>query len=180
MPTTVTELLQETKTLKERISKKRDRLVPVLCRSAMMQDVHEENGGGGEHVKRELQAIGDLEERYLVVKAAIARSNSIVRVNVQGDIRTVADWIHWRRDLANPELQFMARALAHVRASREKLFTDAKRFEGNDTFDPRTFELVVNFDEHDMAERLERLELIVAELDAKLSVSNATTQVELS
>lgn len=175
---TLTEALQETKTLKERIQKKRERVTQFLCRTALMRDRMEEEGGEEEHVRRELQAISDMEERLLDVKHSIIVANSTTVVTVEGVTRTIEDWIHWKREVAPLRKSFIERVLKHVEELRQRFDQDRRSHSSNESIDPKSFNLVVNADERVLQKELEQLELILSSLDAKLSVKNAGTLVE--
>lgn len=175
MPLTLTEALQETKTLKERVEKKRNRLTSYLCRTAVMRDRLEEEGGEAEFLSRELQAIRDLETRFLNVKHAIMVANSQTLVTVEGVTRTIEDWLNWKREIAPARKTFLEAVLRHIESLRQRFETDRRSLVGKEGIDPRSFDLVVNLDEKATRQELEAIEAILGALDAKLSVKNATT-----
>ena len=57
-------------------------------------------GGSVSAIKRELQAIHDLEERMVRIRRAIQHANQVTNVTIGKQARSIADWLVWRRDVS--------------------------------------------------------------------------------
>lgn len=173
---TLTEALQETKTLKERIQKKRERLTVHLARTEATRDLLEDEGGQKEHLKRELQSIEDLEQELLSKWHSITTTNAATQLVVEEESKTLEDWIRWKVQVAPLRHKFIESVLNHLQSVRNKSESDKRQYKDKD-LDPRVFEIVSNVDEKRFRDELEWLEKVLGSLDAKLSVKNATTQI---
>ena len=74
MQTTITEALAELKTLGKRIEKKRESVAMFLTRQDGLKDPLEKDGGSVEFIKRERQAVKDLEQHHVNIRLAIQRA----------------------------------------------------------------------------------------------------------
>lgn len=177
--TTITEALAETKTLVARIDKKRASIVTHLIRDARLKDPFEADGGSQEWVKRESQAIGDLNDRLVNIRCAIQKKNQETSVTVQGKTYTVAQWLTWRKEVAPGEKSFLGNiAQAIARAKKEPVVTrDNLRLTDKPT--GAEGEVSINVSEKELAESIEEYEHILGDLDGKLSLINATTVISL-
>src|SRR3954452_7996422 len=97
---TITEALAELKTIDKRIEKKREFVLAYLLRQEMFKDPLEKDGGSVSAIRREMQAIGDLEERRITLRRAVQQANERNSVVVGKQVRTIADWLVWRREVA--------------------------------------------------------------------------------
>src|SRR5216117_1550011 len=104
---TITEALAEIKTIGKRIAKKRESISGYIARQDNLKDPLGSEGGSVEFIKRERQAIRDLEERIVELRAKIARANATTIIAVNGDSRSVADWLTYRREVAPGQQQFL-------------------------------------------------------------------------
>ena len=89
MATTITEALAEIKTIGKRLEKKRESVKAYLARDSRVKDPLEKEGGSTEYVRKERQAISDLEKRVVTIRTAIAKSNLGTAVTIQGMSMTV-------------------------------------------------------------------------------------------
>ncbi len=174
----LTQLLQQTKTLENRIQKKHEFIVTHLIRPAIMMDPLQEDGGQRELIKRELQAIKDLEERVVEVKRAIHAANLYEMLTVDKETRTVHDWLVWRNDVMNPRTQRIRDMLQKIGAYRTKA-DQARAKVVEDTKDSDKHDLLVNLSERSLTVELEHIETVNGELDSALSIFNATHDVDI-
>src|SRR5438105_988378 len=107
-PITITEALAELKTIDKRIEKKREFVLGYLLRQEMFKDPLEKDGGSVSAIRREMQAIHDLEERKISIRRAIQQANERNTVTVAKQTRAIADWLVWRREVAPIQQQFLA------------------------------------------------------------------------
>jgi len=175
---TVTEALAEVRTIEKRLAKKRQFVVAYLFRQEALKDPLAKEGGTPDVISRELQSINDLEDRRIALRKAITESNLVTKVTVGGLTRPVGDWLVWRREVAPQTSQFLSTLSRHINdirmeAQRKGVVTVAAGAEA------RPDDVIINLDEMMLAEEIERLEEILGTLDGALSLSNATTFVEI-
>jgi hypothetical protein len=174
---TITEALAELKTIDKRIAKKREFVLAYLLRQEMFKDPLERDGGSVSAIKRETQAIRDLEERKIVIRRAIQRANEHNSVTVGKQSRSIADWLVWRREVAPVQQQFLASIRGKIEQARQEatrkgggLSTSAESAKPND--------VIVNINEQDLARDIEQLEEVLGALDGQLSLKNATLTID--
>lgn len=185
--TTITEALQEIKTIGNRLGKKRASLAPYIARDRRVIDPMGNTPGGSEaFIKSERQAIHDLEERIVSIRTAIQVSNLSSPLTVGGVTRKVAEWLNWRKEIA-PESKAFVTSLSHnINSFRNEVqkkggktvFANAVQVnEGTSPNDPP--QMVINIDEKALLAEQDLMETILGELDGKLSLFNATTTIEV-
>lgn len=173
MKMTVTEGLQEIKTLKARVAKRRVTALPYVARPENMVDPFAKEGLTSEQfIQQERQGIADLEKRIVRIRTAIQRVNLDSKLEVDGVQGTVADWLVWRREVAQGAAQFLAQIAQRVGAAREQ-----------GTFGQRSKAEMVNIvatvSEKDLAADIEQMEKTLGQLDGRLSLHNATAVIEV-
>jgi hypothetical protein len=175
---TITEALAELKTIDKRIAKKREFILGYLLRQEMFKDPLEKDGGSLSAIKRELQAIHDLEERKITIRRAIQQTNERSSVTVARQTRSIADWLVWRRDVAPQQQQFLASVRTRIEQARQEaarkgagLATSPDAAKPND--------VIVNVNEQELARDIEALEEVLGQLDGQLSLKNATLLIDV-
>jgi hypothetical protein len=181
---TITEALQEIKTIGKRLEKKRASIGPYLARDARVRDPLEKDGGSEKFINSERQAMGDLENRVIAIRTAIQRSNLDSSISVGQTTRTVAEWLTWRREISAGQKQFLgglSGGLANLRNDIQKKGGKviAAAVAVNESMGPNDPpQMVVNIDERKLIQELEEIEDTLGTLDGKLSLFNATTVIE--
>lgn len=178
---TITEALAEIKTIDKRINKRREGLLPYLARQDGIKDPFEKNGGSADFIARERQAISDLEERKVELRRRIAAANASTEISVNGESRTIADWLTWRREVA-PGLQaFLNRLhsqLINVRQQAQQqgasVYAAAAAVQIGEV---KPTDLIVNLDEGALVAEIDHIEEALGGLDGLLSLKNATTTI---
>src|SRR4051794_20067573 len=117
---TITEALAELKTIDKRIEKKREFILGYLLRQGMFKDPLEKDGGSVAAIKRELQAVRDLEERRITIRRAIQQANERVTVTVGKQTRSIADWLVWRREVAPKQSAFLSGLRSRIEQARQE------------------------------------------------------------
>lgn len=178
MTMTITEALAEIKTIGKRIDKKREFVMGFLYRQEGLKDPLEKEGGSIETIRRENQAITDLENRIVILRRGIARANEATEVTINGKTNSIADWLTWRRDVAPGIQQFQGMVRGRLNQMREA----AKRsgsavIQQNVTSDAKPTDFVVNIDEAGLAKDIEGMEETLGTLDGQLSLKNATVMI---
>lgn len=183
MPLTITEALAEIKTINKRLEKKRQSVLPYLARDLRVKDPFESNGGSDNFISQERQAIGDLQTRIISIRTAIQQSNLTNSVSVNGQTKTVADWLTWRREISEGERNFLTAVSQGLKQLRNELqkkggsavsATAATSINYDPSAPPA---MVVNIDEKKLLVEQENIETTLGELDGKLSLFNATTTI---
>lgn len=181
---TITEALQEIKTIGSRIEKKRQNVGKFIARDARVRDPFEKDGGSQAYLTQERQGIRDLQSRAVAIRTAIQRSNLASSVTIGETTRTVAEWLTWRREISESEKQFlsgMAQNIQNVRAQLQqkggKLVSAASdRYTSEPTAPP---EVIVAVDEQSLLSEIENMETTLGTLDGRLSLFNATTVIDV-
>lgn len=177
---TITEALAEVKTNLKKIEKKQEFIFSHLAREDQVRDPLEKDGGQQEVISREMQAIHDLLQRNIVLRAAIQEVNLAEVVSIGGRSRTVAEWLIWKRDVApvfGKWLQDLARRVGQVREQakqRSVQVVSASASVGGQT-GPR--DILINVDESALQKAIEDFTQMYGDLDGKLSIFNATTTI---
>lgn len=173
---TITEALAEIKTINARIQKKREAVMRYFARDGRLRDPLESDGGSIEFVKRERQAISDLENRLVAIRCAIQSSNLATGVTVSEQTRKVAEWLNWRREVSEHAKNFLATMTNTLTRVRQEALKQGWQMVEKDT--AAAGEVVVAVNERQLAKESEAMEQLLGELDGKLSLLNATTLIE--
>jgi len=180
MPT-ITEALAEIKTIGKRIAKKRESIGAYIARQDNLKDPLGAEGGSVEFIKRERQAIKDLEERVVELRAKIASANARTMIAVNGDSRSVADWLTYRREVAPGQQSFLNGLRGGLENLRKQVaakgFGIVSATATVNTSEVKPTDVWVNISEKDLAEEIEHLETVLGSLDGQLSLTNATTAI---
>ena len=178
MATTITEALQEVKTINKRLETKRNALMQYIGRDSRVKDPLEREGGSIEYIKRERQAIGDLEERIVKIRAAIQKVNMSTTLVLGARTRSIAEWLTWRREVSAGSNTFLLSMANGLRAARTDLQKKGLKIVTDDsTAAPGDF--VVHVDEKELLGQIEEMVQVLGDLDGKLSLLNATTVIEV-
>lgn len=174
---TVTEALAERATIAKRIQKKMTAIGPYLAKLEKTKDPLEGDGGSKKYVAETRQSILDLAYRSTVITRLIAESNQLVNVTVSGVERTIAEWLIWRRETApllQTHFETMRRHVSALRDEASRKTVGLRETEGGQPDD-----IVVMFSETELNGEIENLEQVLGDLDGRLSLSNATTLIEV-
>lgn len=180
MQTTITEALADIKTSLARIEKKRAVVNMFLGRDSRLRDPHEKDGGSQEFVRRERQAVSDLEEKIVRIRSAIQQANITTLVEIEGEKRSLSAWLNWRREVAGPRqksLQQMAAQLTNLRAQAVRNGQTVKDSSTGEV--SPSGDLIVAVNEAALAEEIDKMERVLGILDGRLSLINATTTIDV-
>ena len=178
--TTITEGLAEIKTLTARIQKRRETVLRYLARDIRLRDPLEKEGGSVDFIKRERQAIADLEDRLVRIRCAIQTINGTTTLTLGETVRSIAYWLNWRREIAEKRAAFLGMVTGAVGQARKYAggITGAVNARGERVPSAEApIEIVVNVDEALLAKEVELHEKIIGDLDGRLSLLNATTTI---
>jgi len=185
MSITITEALAEIKTIGKRLEKKRAAILSNLGRDSRFVDPLD--GGSVDYVKKERQAIQDLEKRIVAIRTAIQKSNLSTPTTVGDVTQTVAEWLTFRREVSTGRQQFLSLLNNTIRGIRDKVTKEGGRVNSvgmnataivEATAKP-TPEVLIYVNEKELLDEQEQLEKTLGDLDGKLSLLNATTLIEV-
>jgi hypothetical protein len=134
----------------------------------------ERDGGSIAAIISARQAIRDLHERSVSIRRAIQEANATNTITVEGETRSIADWLVWRREVAPKAKELLSQinsGITQIRQEAKK--RDVKMVAPGS--EPTSFnDLVVNVNEADLAKEIEHVETVLGSLDGQLSLKNAT------
>lgn len=176
MELTITESLQRIKTLKSRLENKRKNQREYLCRDKKLKDPMESKGGSEEWIRAESQSIRDLENDLVGIRCAIQKKNLETMLTCDDVSLSVSFWLNWRREIAEDSLGHLKQTMQVIRNYRNEATKQNYAIARKET-DTVEKEILINLDEGDLAERIDKAEVTLGELDGKLSLLNATTTI---
>lgn len=174
---TITEALAEIPTIEKRIEKKREFVRSFLYRQSAIRDPHEKDGGSPVLIRRERQAITDLQNRHIAIRSAVQRANQENTITVLGQTRSITDWLTWRREVAQKEQGFLASLASSLGAMRQDAQRKGLAVSEKDM--GVTPDFIVNINESELAQQREELETVLGTLDGQLSLKNATILIDV-
>ncbi len=175
----ITEALAEIKTIDKRLYTKRQFVYQYLARQMGMKDPLGESGSA-QSIREYRQSINDLEERIIKIRRAISKANDVVELTVCGTMRTISEWLVWRREVSEGQLDFLKRMQSGVNQLRDKSTRSGYGVVANEADAKSAEDIVVNVDEKELAEEIEGIDEVLGTLDGLLSHKNAIMTVEIS
>ncbi len=176
---TITEALAEIKTLGKRITAKRQFIGQYLARQEALKDPLVNEGGSPETLKRERQAISDLETRIVKIRTTIQSSNLMSMLTVGNSTRTVAEWLTWRKEIAPGTQGFLRQLSSSIEGARKQALAKGISVVTVAANAQAPSDLIVNIDEKQLGADIEALETTLGGLDGQLSLKNATTTITI-
>lgn len=174
---TITESLAELKTLEKRIEKKCGSIGSFIMRQEAFKDPLEKQGGSFAFVAAERQAISDLQDNVVAIRAAIQDANTATRLLVGGVERSITQWLIWRRDVAPKQQTFLASIRKGIDDVRKKATQQGQQMISATEAAKSQSDIIVNLDEKKLTEETEALENTLGTLDGLLSLKNATVTI---
>lgn len=176
---TITEALADLKTIDKRIEKKRTQIRTFLVRQDAFKDPLTKDGGSSEYVKREQQAICDLEDRKVMLRRLILFSNLNTFITVSGVSKSIAEWLIWRREVAPGRQTFLSGLRTTIDSTRRDCQVRGGSLVVPGTSDAKPSDIIINLDEAELGKQTEILEEVLGTLDGQLSLKNATVVIEV-
>lgn len=173
--TTITEALSSIKVTASRFSKKVTFVTSNLLRSSKLVDPLAKQGGSDVLILSEIQSIEGLCSNILETRRAIRQANETTLLMIEGEERSLADWLTWRRDVY-PQLRDLYEQM-EITIRRARATSEVRRGGSQEQSEPQ--DIVVHYDEAKLHKTLEKLNIIHETLDGKLSLMNALTTVEV-
>lgn len=181
---TITEALQEIKTINSRLVKKRETVLKYIVRDSRVRDPFEDKGGSNAYIKQERQSIGDLEARIIAIRTLIQQANLTNILAIEGVEKSVAEWLTWRREVAAGQKQFLQQIFSTIQQTRTALQQKGGKIvamaSAQVSFDKDApIEALVAVDEQETIQMIEGMENVLGILDGRLSLFNATTTIDV-
>jgi hypothetical protein len=174
---TITEALAELKLIDGKVQKKKEVISAYVVRSNSVVDPFGDSGGSRKVLEQEDQAVRDLLNRKVVIRRAIQRANAETSVTIGDETRTVADWLVWRREVAPTEQAYLRELHQRVVQFRQQAHNNRVSVVPAEQAPTSLSDLVVNVSERKLTSRAEQVDTVLATLDGKLSLHNATVRV---
>lgn len=178
MTMTVTEALAEIKTLGKRLEKKREFVNAFLCRQDAIRDPLLKDGGSATALAAERQSINDLETNLVNLRRGIQLANEREMVTLNGNTRSIADWLVWRREVAPGQKSFLGSMRQKIDGVREQARRNGMNLVQSGVTPAQPTDVIVNIDERSLANEIETLEQTLGTLDGVLSLKNATIMIQ--
>lgn len=179
MKITITEALAEIKTIDKRIKAKREFVKQYSFRQEQFKDPLEKDGGSLAAVASARQAIADLQSRIIKIRTRIQQSNLGSTLQIGEEVYTVAEWLTWRKEIAPFALHFLRELTSGLRTVRQQAQAKGAAVIGAGAVPTTPTDVVINLNEGELSKQIENLEMLLGQLDGRLSLFNATTTIEL-
>lgn len=170
---TITEALAEIHVLDKRLQAKHDF---VMNHSMLDTRIKDPLGDTSKEVAQALQAIGDLENRRIVIRQAIAHANAENFISVGGRELSIANWLVWKREVGPSRLQWLKSIRKAMERARQELKQQLTREVPEGVPAPGLDAMI---DEKWLSKEIENLEEQIERLDGQMSLKNATVFVEV-
>lgn len=167
---TITEGLADIKTITARLIKKQEFVGQYAVRNEKLVDPLLKGGGSVAAIAAEMQAIGDLEQRIVVIRTGIHLVNLKTPLTVHGKTLSIMEWLTWRKEVAPARVKFLGNLRRGIDTFRTKNVMKDGAVEQS---------ITVNLDEAALAAEQENIAHILGDLDGQLSLLNATTTIEV-
>jgi hypothetical protein len=177
----ITEALQQVKILTDRIQKKHANVKKYITHNSRFIDPLAKEGGSSKYIASEIQATSDLQKNLVALRVAIQKKNLESVLTLQDRSLTIAEWLIWRREVAPAAQTFTSTLALEILSKRQAHEREVKAASAT-TSDGQAIKesnVIVNYSEAVLAKEIEDLGIILGNLDAKLSIFNATTTIEV-
>jgi len=169
MLVTLTEALARRELIQNKIAAKNTFVNQNLTRDGGRIDPLEKQGGSVALIAREMQAIRDLERDLSDIMTAIRKANEETRFAVRGVELSLAEWIYMKRSILPARLQRLNVYNKQIQMARQQ------SSRGREV----AVDVIAHIDEAALAREIEETQALLDEMDALLSVKNATVTVEI-
>lgn len=175
---TITEALSEVNLIKKKIIAKQSKIKEGLFRVEHLPDPFISEGGSASMIGRETQGIQDLNQRLARIRATISLANLTNNISISGDLRTIHDWLIWKREIAKDQIAFVSSVHKNVKTHMDQSGKTPQVYK--DTNDAvQIVKYVYNLDYAQWLKHDEILNEKLEQLDGQLSLKNATILVEI-
>lgn len=172
----IIEALKELPTLDKRISKNIALINEYSSDVDINEDWEKQSLAFGtpekqrEEINSLIQSTNDLVERRARLRRALTITNAEVEVSIRGETRTIAEWIDMRRGGMNLRIK----AVEALNDNNGNMRLNNVKFDAE-----KGIRIIRFFDVAERNNRITELQAIRDEIDAKLEMVNATTELSL-
>ena len=174
---TITEALAEVKLVEKKVAKKKENLLANISRIEHVPDPYEKHGGLQVAMRSELQAIGDLDNRLVNIRGAIAKANSETMLTVGEETKSIGNWITWKREIAEKRIEMLRSIATSIKSKADHESRNPTVYK-TETGEVKICKVIFALDYSDIQAQYERLGDKLERIDGLLSLKNATTVVE--
>lgn len=176
----ITQALSEIKLAEKKIASSLTFVLKNAKRDERLRDPFEKDKTTQEAmVKAELQSIADNEKRVVSLRMAINKANLENSITIEGQTKTIAEWIIWKRDIL-PRLQDRLERMNKELVVSPKVTTSAELWQREvNRQAPEVVNHVFNISEKKLLEEIQLVQSIEEKLDGMLSLSNANIDVTI-
>lgn len=175
---TITEALSEVNLLKKRLDHKKKNFVPLTVKAEHAVDPYASEGGTPAFLKKELQAIEDLQKRFVKIRAAISRANLDNVITIGERTAPIHDWLTWKREISKEETSFINSVVNGVKTAQDQVAKQPQCYDAPDGT-KHLLKLTTNIDYPAFVKKQEEMSMLFEQLDGKLSLKNATILIEI-
>ena len=176
---TITEALAEIPTIEKRIAKKQEFIQNYLYRQEAVRDPNESDGGSVALIAQARQSIEDLSNRLISIRTQIQVANWNNSITIDGQTRTIVEWLTWRREVAPKRQEFLRTMSESIQSMRRKAQQQGLSVVDQAT-NAVTLNYLVNVNEKALSDDIEQMETTLGTLDGQLSLKNATITIDLA
>jgi hypothetical protein len=172
---TITEGLAEIKLIAKKVASKQTFVLEHLVREDHVEDPLKD---GPATIAKELQSIGDLYRRIMDIRAAIAKANIQNEIEIDGNKRSIYDWLTWKREIAVSEIGFVSNVHTRTKQLLDKAARQPTAYKDANG-DPKFVKVTPNVDYPAFAKKAQEMQETLDKLDGQLSLKNATIVIEV-
>lgn len=175
---TITEALAETKLIVKKVKAQEEFIANNAGRTSVMNDPLEKSGGTPAAITKAFQSIKDLQTRLVKIRTAVQSVNTTKHLVIGEKSMCIADWLNYRREVA-PSYQAFLKLASMECAKLRNQFERTPQIIKLDSGEQKIIQPVFHIDLEWLRKESEVVETVLGELDGKLSLLNATTEIEV-
>lgn len=174
---TIAEALAQIGTITRQIDARQRLITTYLLREQRYRDPLRSLGGSAAVLARELTAVQALHERRVLLRRQIHHAYESTPVTFGERTRSLADWLTWRREVSARRAVFLDKLTRRITGARRQAERAARL--KDPTGQEKSGDIVVHFNEQELAAQREELEEVLGHLDGQLALKNATLTIEV-
>ncbi len=175
---TVTEALSEVNLIKKKIEANDNLILGNLLRPTHAKDIYEKDGGSEKFNATVFQSTRDLNTKLIKIRSAISTANLTHSIAIGKEIKTIHDWLIWKREVFQKYHQVVNQAQARAKTQLES-YTNSPKVYKDEEDRQQLVQWVSNVDISALQKEAQELSDMYNKLDGQLSLKNATITVEI-
>lgn len=175
---TITEGLAEINLLKKKLNSKKQPIEQALVTYDGKDDPYEAKGGAKKFLETELQSCTDLRTRLMKIRAGIAEANIKNTATINGQTRSIYEWLTWKREVAT-ELSQQYSVLRNNLQMKIDSFNRQPQVLRDEDNNVKLCKPIANIELTRLQDDHESIEDTLGKLDGVLSLKNATTTINI-